>query len=153
MGRQQKIKRERKQKKERSRLKKSVLAPDFRDTELSKFFPTHLKQYSGEIAIYAINEARPGIVMVEFGEDEVYRSFESLEQFHDDIQDLEENDYGDDTPEWIESVQQHLRLIEETNFSTHRLLWLDIAEPDEKIECFSLTQLQESSTPYGGQNS
>lgn len=139
--------------KERSRLKKSVLAPDFQDTELSKFFPTHLKQYSGEIATYAINSARPGIVMVEFGKDEVYRSFESLEQFHDYIQDLEESDYGDDTPEWIESVQQHLRLIEETNFSTHRLLWLDIAEPDEKIECFSLTQLLESSTPYGGQNS
>jgi hypothetical protein len=33
------------------------------------------------------------------------------------------------------------------------LLWLDIGELDEKIECFSLTQLQESSTPYGGQNS
>ncbi len=137
----------------RSRLKKSVLAPDFRDTELSKFFPTHLKQYSGEIATYAINEARPGMVMVEFGEDEVYRSFESLEQFYDDIQDLEESDYDDDTSRWMESGKQHLRLIEETNFSTHRLLWLDIGEPDEKIECFTLTQLLESSTPYWGQNS
>ncbi len=134
----------------RSRLKKSVLAPDFRDTELSKFFPTHLKQYSGEIATYAINEARPGMVMVEFGEDEVYRSFESLEQFYDDIQDLEESDYGSDTSEWMKSVQRHLRLIEETNFSTHRLLWIDIGEPDEKIECFTLTQLLESSTPYWG---
>ena len=134
----------------RSRLKKSVLAPDFRDTELSKFFPTHLKQYSGEIATYAINEARPGMVMVEFGEDEVYRSFESLEQFYDDIQDLEESDYGSDTSEWMESGKRHLRLIEETNFSTHRLLWLDIGEPDEKIECFTLTQLLESSTPYWG---
>jgi hypothetical protein len=150
MGRQQKIKRERKQMRERSRLKKSVLAPDFRDTELSKFFPTHLKQFSEEIATYAINETRPGIVMVEFGEDEVYQSFESLEQFYDDIQDLEESDYGSDTSRWMESVQRHLRLIEETNFSTHRLLWLGIAEPDEKIECFTLTQLEESSTPYWG---
>jgi hypothetical protein len=46
----------------------------------------------------------------------------------------------------MKSVQRHLRLIEETNFSTHRLLWIDIGEPDEKIERFTLTQLLESST-------
>jgi hypothetical protein len=138
MGRQQKIKKARKQ------LRKPVSVHGFQDTELSKYFPEKLKQYSGEIALYAINEARPGMVMVEFGKDEVYPSFQSLESFRKDVQELEGDDC-DFPSHWLEETRKHLRLIEETNFSTHRLLWLGIGELDEKIERFSLTQLQESS--------